>query len=161
MVINMMWISGLLLAGYCLRILVEDISAEISKSRQRKRQYQEDTEVLRIVSGFEGWPEVEVDSEQITPNWRERVMDWWANVWIDSQPRSPLALSGFASLTTRAVRPTQDRSARYAGRHRKPEVLNKGGEDGLPVQKEKVSGRDSSQAGPGESSTDGGLVQQG
>jgi hypothetical protein len=153
MIINISWIVGLWVGGWSSRILYQDFRDEIKVARLRKRQQREDDEVQRIVSGYnEGEPEVDVASEQIRPTLRERLENWWVNLWLDSTPRTGEQVSrdGFRKPLI------------YAGRHRADKTLvPKGGEDGLPVAEEEVPRRDCGETGSGPRSQDDGFVHSG
>ena len=144
MIINILWISSLWVAGWCSHILCQDIYADWQESRQVKRQRREDDEVLRIVSGLDGDPnpEVDVEAEEIKPTWRERLADWWSNVWLQSTPRTHEQLAGFVSYSSMDDKlPLRQIFGRYKGRHRGPGTLNsQENEDGLSVPQDALPG---------------------
>lgn len=167
-IINIVEILSLMVAGYCLRVLTEGLVPDIKQAWQKTRQNREDDEVLRIVSGLSGDPEPEVDvaSEIIRPSWRERAMDWWAQVWEDSTPRTHERLAGFVSFNpwtspwpSRTGKPK--RSMFYTGRHRADKTLKQEGEDGLPISEEEIPRRDRGEDSPGEGSPDERIIDEG
>jgi hypothetical protein len=166
MIINMLWIVGLVVAGWSGHILYVDIKNDLKRSRQRKRQEREDDEVLRIVSGLsEDDPEVDVGSEEIKPTLRERLEDRWLNLWRTSAPRTAeqVAGTGFTRLSLHdLIYRSKEKPVTYTGRHRADKTLHiQGGEDGLPVEEEAVLRRDHGEAGPGPSAQDDGVIDSG
>jgi hypothetical protein len=115
MIINMLYITGLLAGGYLIRQLQE----EFKVLREQQKEERADQEIVRMTSGWAEEPEVAVDSEEIKPSWRERLADWWAN----TQPRDTLSMAGtgFTSATSRILRSERPRG--YRGLHRAPEGL--------------------------------------
>lgn len=115
MIINILYVAGLLAGGYLIRQLQE----EFRVLREQQREERADQEIVRMTSGWAEEPEVAVDSEEIKPSWRERLADWWAN----TQPRDTLSMAGtgFTSVTSRVL--WSERPRRYRGLHRAPEGL--------------------------------------
>lgn len=180
-IINIVEILSLMVAGYCLRILTEGLVPDIKQAWQKTRQDREDDEVLRIVSGLSGDPEPKVDvaSEKIKPTLRERLEDWWTQVWADSTPRTHQQIAGFVSYASMEDKlpirwifgqffsSRQDKrkpsrgSVLYTGRHRADKTLKQEGEDGLPISEEEIPRRDRGEAGPGEGSPDERIIDEG
>lgn len=164
MIIDILYVSSLVLAGYSLRILTEGLVPDIKETWRTRRQDREDDEVLRIVSGLSGDPEPEVDvaSEKIKSTLRERLEDWWIKLWTDSTPRSPeLAIQGFTSIRQQVLWSTADKPKRYQGRHRADKTLKQEGDDVLPISEEEVPRRDRGQDSPGEGSSDERIIDEG
>lgn len=154
MIINIIWVSSLMVAGYCARYLHEDVIAWLRRRRDQ-RNY---AEIMRIEVGLSGKRNPEVDVIEVLdkePLWDRTVARWQA-LWASTTPRTGKQVAEEArqaeldarnevnrtrlDLLRVDIADNSARPRRYRGRHHASRTLKQTWRDEAPPEVEEVFG---------------------